>query len=190
MAQDSLSISELADLVNEWCHQHHVQPLHQGAAPKVSIRNIRYYQSLGLVDRPARAAGKGFSEKHRLQITAIRLLQARGLPLNKIKALLRGRSSQQLNDLAQQWLYNGKASQVPLPLLGQEWKLIPIQSDVLILTSSGREITPTQRLKLQTTLRDNSLEAVEVNEKTISESAPAPAEPDSLGIESFRPETD
>src|SRR6266446_558718 len=93
------SLRELADAVNRWCRQHHVAPLSGQAGEEVTERNIRYYRAIGLVDAPESGAGQGFTEKHRLQLIAIRLLQANGLPLRKIRELLFGRSARELREI-------------------------------------------------------------------------------------------
>src|SRR5258708_37899656 len=92
-------VAALAGQVNDWCREHGVQPLHNGASARVTVRNIRYYQTLGLVDRPVHAGGNGYRENHRLQLIAIRLFQAKGLPLGKIQSLLHRRSDTELRDL-------------------------------------------------------------------------------------------
>src|SRR6266446_5655333 len=101
MDHESYSISELAERVNNWCRENKIVPLHNGAGEKVTVRNIRYYQTLGLVDRPVRADGRGFTRKHQLKLVWIRRLQAKGLPLGKILGLVAGRTEEELRELDQ-----------------------------------------------------------------------------------------
>jgi len=168
-------IAALAEQVNDWCRQHRVRPLHNGASPNVTVRNIRYYQTLGLVDRPISADGNGFTEKHRLQLIAIRLFQAKGLPLGKIGSLLCRRSEEELRDIERRTVDEGSLAHDPLPPGRIDWKISPVADDVLLLTRSGRELTPAQRIKILEIINPEPTETVELA---------------SLGMESFRPETD
>lgn len=60
-------------------------------------RTIRYYQTLGLVDRPL-ASGREvrYTARHALQVVAIKALQARGVPLAEVQRRLYGRSDAEL----------------------------------------------------------------------------------------------
>ena len=167
-------VTGLAEHVNNWCRQHRVQPLHNGASPKVTVRNIRYYQTLGLVDRPVNAGGKGFTEKHRLQLIAIRLSQAKGLPLGKIKSLLNRRTDEELRAIEGRGMDEAKLAQDLLPPGPIDWKISPVADDVFLLTHSDRELTPAQRIKILEILNPET----EFVEST------------SFSLESFRPETD
>src|SRR4051812_16202973 len=93
---ESFSLEELSDRINAWCGEHAIQPANGQAGVAVSERNIRYYRTLGLVDAPD---GGGYGEKQLLQLTAIRLLQAQGLPLRRIRDLLYGRSLEDLREI-------------------------------------------------------------------------------------------
>src|SRR5919202_1029774 len=55
-------------------------------------RTIRYYTTLGLVDRPAAVRGRTalYSTRHLLQLVAIKRLQARGLTLAEVQRRLLG----------------------------------------------------------------------------------------------------
>src|SRR5688572_24593254 len=92
------SLDELASVVNDWCSTHDITPTSRQVGDAVSERNIRFYRTQGLVDPPE--DGK-YGEKHRLQLTAIRLLQAKGLPLRQIRELLNGLSVGDLRELQQ-----------------------------------------------------------------------------------------
>src|SRR5215471_19651727 len=93
---ETLSADELAELVNEWCQKHQVEPASGQAGERITVRNIRYYRMLGLLEPPSANGHHGFGEKHRLQLVAIRLLQAQGLPLQRIQELLFGRTLREL----------------------------------------------------------------------------------------------
>lgn len=65
-------------------------------------RTIRYYTTLGLVDRPLEMRGRTalYGRRHLLQIVAIKRLQARGLALSAIQEELLGLSPRALERLA------------------------------------------------------------------------------------------
>jgi DNA-binding transcriptional MerR regulator len=65
-------------------------------------RTIRYYTTLGLIDRPARMRGRTalYSRRHLLQLVAIKRLQARGATLAELQQQLLGLSSAALARLA------------------------------------------------------------------------------------------
>lgn len=65
------------------------------AAP--DARTVRYYQSLGLIDRPRQVGREArYLERHRLQLLAIKALQSAGTPLAEVQARLYGRSDAEL----------------------------------------------------------------------------------------------
>jgi hypothetical protein len=65
-------------------------------------RTIRYYTTLGLMDRPAEMRGRTalYGRRHLLQLVAIKRLQARGLSLSTIQQQLLGLSDAALRRLA------------------------------------------------------------------------------------------
>ena len=69
--------------------------------PRVSAapdgRTVRYYTTLGLLDRPAIVGRQArYSGRHALQLLAIKALQIAGLPLAGIQERLFGRSESEL----------------------------------------------------------------------------------------------
>jgi len=66
-----------------------------------SARTIRYYTSLGLVDRPLGYEGgiAQYGGRHLLQLLAIKVLQAEYLPLPEIQKQLFGRSEEELQKI-------------------------------------------------------------------------------------------
>lgn len=66
-------------------------------------RTIRYYTTLGLIDRPAEFRGRTalYGPRHLLQLVAIKRLQARGLSLAEIQERLVGLTDQSLREVAQ-----------------------------------------------------------------------------------------
>jgi DNA-binding transcriptional MerR regulator len=66
------------------------------------LRTIRYYTTIGLLDRPAEMRGRTalYGRRHLLQLVAIKRLQARGLALAEIQRQLLGLSDTALAELA------------------------------------------------------------------------------------------
>jgi DNA-binding transcriptional MerR regulator len=65
-------------------------------------RTIRYYTTLGLIDRPAEMRGRVayYGRRHVLQLVCIKRLQAEGLSLDEVQLKLTGATTRRLNDLA------------------------------------------------------------------------------------------
>jgi DNA-binding transcriptional MerR regulator len=65
-------------------------------------RTIRYYTTLGLIDRPAAMRGRTalYDRRHLLQIVAIKKLQARGQSLTEVQQALTGRTDDELARIA------------------------------------------------------------------------------------------
>jgi len=155
------SADELADIVNQWCQQHGVAPANGQAGERITVRNIRYYRTLGLLDPPA-LGGQGFSEKHRLQLVAIRLLQARGLPLNRIQELLFGRSIEELQRIETDGLTVRDESASFRPLNGENWNMIPLNDEFLLISRRGRNVTPEIRERVRNILATGNEETVKL----------------------------
>lgn len=62
------------------------------------LRTIRYYTTLGLLDKPAEMRGRTalYGRRHLLQLVAIKQLQAEGLSLTAVQERLSGASDKQL----------------------------------------------------------------------------------------------
>jgi DNA-binding transcriptional MerR regulator len=80
-------------------------------------RAIRWYTTIGLVDRPVAHRGRTalYGPRHLLQLVAIKRLQARGLPLVAIQQELAGATDTQLARVARV-----PAAAVPAPLLSAD----------------------------------------------------------------------
>ena len=75
MPEELLTLNELAAAVNGWCAEHGIVPANGQAADELNERNIRFYRTSGLVDAPLSGGGRGYGEKHRLQLIGIRLMR-------------------------------------------------------------------------------------------------------------------
>jgi DNA-binding transcriptional MerR regulator len=63
-------------------------------------RTVRYYGTLGLVDRPSIVGREArYGRRHVLQLVAIKALQAQGMPLADVQKSLYGRSNSELESL-------------------------------------------------------------------------------------------
>src|SRR5271155_3748782 len=67
------------------------------------LRTIRYYTTLGLLDRPAAMRGRTalYGRRHLLQLVAIKRLQAKGHTLAELQGQLLGKTDAELAHLAQ-----------------------------------------------------------------------------------------
>lgn len=70
----------------------------QRVNPVPDVRTLRYYQSVGLLDRPDNAFPRAeyYGYRHLLQVVATKALQATGLPLAQIQRGLTGRTVAEL----------------------------------------------------------------------------------------------
>jgi DNA-binding transcriptional MerR regulator len=153
----SLSIEALAERVNAWCREHRIAPASGQAGEAVTERSIRFYRTAGLVDAPESAAGYG--EKHFLQLIAVRLLQAQGLPLRRIRELLFARSLAELREVQKRGVAESRAiaaARTPLPAGDELWRMTPLDEEFILVSRRGRSISPAQREALVRVLRANS----------------------------------
>ena len=139
------TLEELARAVQDWCEQHHVFPANGQAAEAITERNIRYYRTLGLLDPPFGNYTKTFSEKHRLQLIAIRSYQAQGLPLRKIRDELYGKSLDDLVGLEKQVSKRGRqgislAMPLQMPVASESWSVVPLTNEFLLVSRQNKHL--------------------------------------------------
>jgi DNA-binding transcriptional MerR regulator len=137
------SLEELAGAVQEWCEEHHVLPANGQAAEQITERNIRYYRTLGLLDPPVGTYTKTFTDKHRLQLIAIRIYQAQGLPLRKIRDELYGKSLPDLVALEKQVSKRGKvaiSAPLQMPLAAESWSVVPLSGEFLLVSRQNKPV--------------------------------------------------
>lgn len=89
----------------------------------LSARTIRYYTSLGLVDRPISYDGgvAKYGPRHLLQLLAIKILQAEYLPLPEIQKQLFGRSEQELTEVVESASRHEESSESKPPARNETW---------------------------------------------------------------------
>ena len=122
------------------------------AAEAITERTIRYYRSLGMLDAPVGGYVKSFTEKHRLQLLAIRLYQAQGLPLRLIRDRVLGQSEKAIRDLVSNESLKRELPEVDLfagASGAQQWSVAPLGDDFLIISRRGRCLRPQLLAKLQ-----------------------------------------
>lgn len=88
----------------------------------VDARTVRFYQSSGLVDRPARYEGRAaiYAYRHLLQVVAVKTAQAAGHPLALIQRALAGVSTADLEAAALGEAPVAAPAPQPRPLLAYE----------------------------------------------------------------------
>jgi DNA-binding transcriptional MerR regulator len=152
------TVEQLADAVNGWCSQHGVAPASGQAGERMTTRNVRYYRTLGLVDPPLAGGGAGYGGKHLLQLIAIRLLQAQGLPLNRIRDLLLGRTLEELREIEKRGLAELENTDVTVfrPTASEGWAMTPLDDEFLLISRQGRGISDDVRARLVAVLHPRS----------------------------------
>ncbi len=148
-----VTVQELADRINHWCVAHGIAPANGQAGEHITERNIRYYRARGILDAPGVGPGgkrRGFSAKHESQLRALRLLQARSLPLAEIGRQLRGRSLDELRRLEEEELlrlrggHPGQGSHAAR----ENWQVTAVSADYLLISRRGRVVTEEQRAQV------------------------------------------
>ena len=163
------SLEELARAVQNWCEAHQVVPANGQAAEEITERNIRYYRTLGLLDPPHGHYTKTFTDKHRLQLIAIRLYQAQGLPLRKIRDELYGKSLEDLVGLEKQVSKRGKQAlslAVPFqaPVANESWSVVPLAEEFLLVSRRNKPLPRSTIEKINQLLRSVRPENENVSE--------------------------
>lgn len=100
------------------------------------VRTIRYYTTLGLLDRP-RIAGREarYGKRHSLQLGAIKALQSESLPLAEIQDRLYGRSDAELEALLASSSESRKRR--PLEVRTIRWCEVAIEPGLKILAEES-----------------------------------------------------
>lgn len=157
------SHDELVARLNDWCVQKRIVPASGQAAETVSARTLRYYRTTGLMDAPLSGKGQGYGERHFLQAAAVRVLQAQGLPLNRIHALLFGRSDADLRRVLKEGAASAASltvravSQFPAP---ETWQVIPVDDDWMLVSRRGAPVAEETLEKIRQLLSDRPVTAL------------------------------
>ncbi|MBI2263839.1 MAG: MerR family transcriptional regulator [Armatimonadetes bacterium] len=99
-------------------------------------RTIRYYTTLGLLDRPLIQGRQAhYGKRPALQLLAIKALQARALPLAQIQERLYGRSDAELESLLTSLVVpQGERSE---PVRIMDWREIAIEPGLKLVAEAG-----------------------------------------------------
>lgn len=111
-----ITVHELIRSINAWCLEEGIKPTAPGSSVLVNERMIRDFCGQGLLDPPGSPEDgrrRGFSEKHASQLRAIRLLQARSLPLKDINGYLFGLTLERLREIEREELALLKGTFLP-----------------------------------------------------------------------------
>jgi DNA-binding transcriptional MerR regulator len=147
------TLEELVAEVNVWCEACNLAPPSGQSAEQLSLRTLRYYRTMGLLNGPKPGSKNAYREIHRLQLLAIRVLQAQGQPLRRIQTLLYGRSESDLREV----LKRGAASLPPQPTFpalqgAEDWRVLPINPSVWLILRDRRKLSPDQVARIQAIL--------------------------------------
>ena len=94
------------------------------------LRTIRYYTTLGLIDRPAEMRGRTafYGRRHLWQLVAIKRLQARGISLQEVQQHMLGLSDAALRRLARIDAESAAAERTPRPPARADfWQATPAE---------------------------------------------------------------
>ena len=110
------------------------------------------------MDAPCSGSGRGYREIHRLQLSAIRVLQTQGLPLRRIQALLYGRSEAELEKVLVKGLVSAPTI-VRLPQIpgAEDWRVLPFGDSAFFILRNGRVLSPSQIARIQTIIDDSPI---------------------------------
>ncbi|MGH3681855.1 MAG: MerR family transcriptional regulator, partial [Natronosporangium sp.] len=99
---DGWTIDELAERAAEALASEGVRAPNGRVAELPARRVIRWYATIGLLDRPLRTGGRvaRYGERHLLQLVAVKRRQAEGYPLAAIQAELAGATDATLRRVA------------------------------------------------------------------------------------------
>ncbi len=145
------SLDLLAETVNTWCGTHQIQPANGQAASEMTVRTLRYYRTVNLLDPPTAGGGSGYGERHRLQACAVRALQAQGLPISRIQTLLFARSDEELQQIMDAAVaQTGTLPEAPSAPAPETWHTWPLTTEVMLLSrGTPLQITSAQAAALK-----------------------------------------
>lgn len=132
-------------------------------------RTIRYYTTLGLIDRPAEMRGRTgyYTHKHLWQLLAIKRLQARGQSLVQVQQALLGLSEEELRRLAGGSGERASKRKARAPEREAFWRIAPAAAESVLSASDaatlqGMRLGPGVVLMLETLreMRDEDREAL------------------------------
>jgi DNA-binding transcriptional MerR regulator len=141
--QYQLTVDELSSEVVRLLKVNHMYANHPdnrvSSAP--DTRTIRYYSSLGLIDRPTiEGRTAKYHRRHVLQLLALKTLQSKSLPLSEIQERLYGRTDSELESLISSCIDYEKEANARLnkePMRTVLWREIVIEPGLKILADDS-----------------------------------------------------
>jgi DNA-binding transcriptional MerR regulator len=138
-AEMSLSLTELSEQVAAALSRLGLL----GAAPDARVsaapdaRTVRYYTTLGLLDRPVIVGRQArYGQRHLLQLLAIKGLQKRSLPLAEIQERLYGRSDAEMEALIEAFGREAAATPAP-PIVATSVRELIVEPGLRLLVEDG-----------------------------------------------------
>ena len=162
--EPTFSLDELSEEVGQLLNRYALLGAQQDnrVSPVPDARTIRYYTTLGLLDRP-RINGRQaqYSRRHVLQILSIKALQAINLPLSEIQTRLYGRSDAELEallaSLSEFWKQKSRDGKSEPAIRATTWHEMVVEPGVKIMIQDGWQ--PQQNLDITLKKIDMALEA-------------------------------
>jgi DNA-binding transcriptional MerR regulator len=136
----NLSLEELAgEVALTLEHYKLLGSLHDSrVSPVPDARTIRYYTTLGLLDRPWMEGRQArYGKRHLLQTIAVKALQARGLPLSEVQTRLYGLSNDELEALLASMAEVGPATKKQSSIRPIVWNEIIIEPGLKLMIEDG-----------------------------------------------------
>jgi DNA-binding transcriptional MerR regulator len=139
MSEELWTIEQLPDRVAELLSNNYDGQSNGRVRELPNRRTIRWYTTIGLVDRPVASRGRNalYGPRHLLQLAAVKRLQAAGRTLAEIQEQLVGASNQQLVEIAQ------------VSPMDVSWTREPVRVDAFWRTAAH-----TSRVRLHTVVTD------------------------------------
>jgi DNA-binding transcriptional MerR regulator len=115
--QKSSKLSDLVEAVNRIVVNLPLkQPHDRRVSSELNERTLRYYISEGLLDASSKKGSAAvYSKKHLLQVLVVKALQARYLPIKRIREILWGKSNEELESILRDYVKEQPTSQKGLP---------------------------------------------------------------------------
>jgi len=135
----NLSLEELADEVAYLLEYYNLAGAHADSrvSPTPDARTIRYYTTLGVLDRPQVEGRQArYSKRHLLQLLTIKALQSHGLALAEIQTRVIGRSEAELESMLAN-LSQGKNQKREDSVRPVVWREIVIEPGLKIMVEEG-----------------------------------------------------
>jgi DNA-binding transcriptional MerR regulator len=101
--QSTMTVEQLAAAVELALAAQSIEQVNGRVRAIPDVRTLRYYTTIGLLDRPAEMKGRTayYGPRHVRQLVAVKRLQSEGLPLAEIQSRLVNASEEELARLAQ-----------------------------------------------------------------------------------------